>query len=144
MAKALRNQSIFRERAAKKVLAKYALLIQGDAKKNLREDPRRIDDGTLWNSIQILLTGLVAQVFTNIDYAAFVHWGTGIHGKNPKGGHRLTPWIYFDEKRQKFFVTTGMEPNMFLKNAWDKYRERFVLEMKVALRKSDLKLSNVR
>lgn len=133
----LRKQGPLRQRAARKVLAKYALLMQGEAKINLRDSPRRIDTGLLWNSIEILLVALGAQIFTRNEYAGFVHWGTGVHGENPKGGHRLTPWIYKDEKTGQFHVTTGMEPNMFLKNAWDKYVDPYAVEMRKVWKKSD-------
>jgi len=142
--KALKSQGPFKSKVAKKIVAKYALLIQGEAKINLRSDPRRIDDGILWNSIQILLVGLGAQVFTKNEYAAFVHWGTGIHGENPKGGHRLTPWVYFDEKTRKYHVTSGMEPNMFFKNAFDKYAPLFFADMRKALAISDTSFKNMK
>ncbi len=137
----LNNQGLIRQKCAKKIVAKYLLLIDRDAKMELANDPRRIDTGLLRNSIKVLLVGLAGRVFTDTEYASFVHWGTGIHGENPEGGHRTTPWVYFDEKTRTFRITTGMEPNKFLQIAWDNHVAAYVAELKVCFGKSDTSLA---
>lgn len=139
-----------RKRCARDVINKYALLVQSDSRRNLRgveaseedptivEVPSRIDEGTLRRSIQILVSTVFAAkvsgfVFTELEYAPFVHWGTGIYGEDPKGGHRLTPWVYFDEKRQQFFYTRGMAPNKFMLNAYLKHHENFMRDIEKCL-----------
>lgn len=126
LARRLEKETGKRKRCAQEVIHKYTLLVQGTARKNLGDDPRRIDEGTLRTSIQTLIgaafrSAVASIVFTDLEYAAYVHWGTGIHGENPKGGHRNVPWVYFDEKRRRYVVTSGMKPNMFLLNSFNKH-----------------------
>jgi len=138
LARVLEKESKERRKCAHDILNKYALLIQGTARKMLKDDPRRVDEGLLRSSIQTFISQifkqrLAALVFTDLEYAAFVHWGTGIHGENPAGGHRTTPWIYFDEKRREYYVTRGMEANMFLLNAFNKHAPQLERELKACL-----------
>ena len=135
--KLLREQSAIRQKLAESVVSKYLLLIQGEAKRQLNMDPRRIDDGTLRASIQTAqrrpgsgsLAKIEGAIYTLLEYAAFVHWGTGIYGENPQGGHRTTSWVYFDEKHRVFRVTRGMEANMFLLKAFQKYEKAYIAEL---------------
>lgn len=124
--------SALRQRVAR-TCARYAIRVETKAKENLASDPRRIDEGTLRNSIHHRGSDVSWDVYTALEYAAFVHWGTGIHGENPAGGHRQTPWIYYDEKRKRFVTTSGMRPNKFLLDAMNHYREDFIRDIRADL-----------
>ena len=138
VAEALRQETRARRSCAEDVINKYALLVQGTARKNLNDDPRRIDEGRLRSSIQTMITGLFAAklagiVYTDLEYAPFVHYGTGRFGEHPSGGHRLTPWVYYDEKRRTFVLTSGMRPNKFLLNAFNEHRRAMLQELEQCL-----------
>ncbi len=127
-----------KRKCAHDVLNKYAIKIQRTAKRNLKKKPVRFDDGRLMGSIHIFVSTLyearlAAQVYTNLGYAPFVHWGTGIHGTSPEGGHRRTPWVYWDEKRQSYFFTRGMMPNPFLLDAFETHHKKFIIDIKKCL-----------
>lgn len=115
------------EKARTRWLHKWALRLVADAKRALagREGyPKRIDDGTLRASIHPVFDEdeMVAYVVTELHYAIHVHFGTGKYAEG--GGGRQTPWVYFDEKRQQFFVTEGMPANPFLRRAFDRNKRR--------------------
>ena len=76
-----------------------------------------------------------ATVESRAKYSEFVEFGTGISGENPKGGHRSTPWIYFDEATQSFVWTRGNRPQPFLNPAAEMNRRKHSERMIKALKK---------
>ena len=114
---------------------------EGHAKTYLESSPERVDTGRLRNSIthtyshkagfshsykdkagnsysQDIGTGeSVRTVFigTNVEYAVYVHEGTGEYATGGTGAKNI-PWRYQDAKGN-WYTTRGMKPNRFLKNA---------------------------
>jgi bacteriophage HK97-gp10 putative tail-component len=70
--------------AVAKDMLRRAIRVQGAAKKNLNDTPRRIDTGRLRASItyELSLAGRRwrARIGTNVEYARYVHDGTGLYG----------------------------------------------------------------
>lgn len=107
---------------------------EGYAKQNLAKSmsenpsPEWRRSGHLLNSIghKTILSDKAVYIGTNVEYAPYVEWGTGIYATNGQG--RPTPWVWTDDKGKKHF-TRGMKPRHFLKNAVDRhiddYREIF-------------------
>ena len=83
------------------------------AKQNITEAGRE-DTGAMRNSITHQVEGDTCYVGTNIEYAIYNEYGTGVFADSGKG--RQTPWSYQDEKG-KWHRTKGMKPIHFLKNA---------------------------
>lgn len=52
-------------------------------KASAKGEPPATDTGTLWTSISVISRGLEADVFTNVNYAAFLEFGTSRMGKRP-------------------------------------------------------------
>jgi HK97 gp10 family phage protein len=77
--------------------------------------------GNLKSSITHKVQGDTARVGTNVEYAPYVEYGTGIHAEGGKG--RKTPWVYRDEKG-RFFKTKGMKPQPYLRPAYDANKEK--------------------
>lgn len=82
------------------------------------KDSCSVDDGTLRASISHEIVSGKGEgiVGTNVEYAPYVHEGTGIHAKNGNG--RQTPWRYKDAQG-KWHTTQGQKPNPFLQDALD-------------------------
>lgn len=83
--------------ALSKALEMIGLHIEGEAKEELENTPRRIDTGNLRNSINYQVNDSEKAVYigTNVEYALYVHEGT-----------------------------SQMEANRFLKNAVDRNRDQ--------------------
>lgn len=56
---------------------------------------------------------------TNLEYAPYVHQGTGIYATNGDG--RKTPWSYMDDEGN-WHTTLGQHPQPFLTSALDQDR----------------------
>ena len=82
------------------------------AKQNITE-AGRVDTGAMRNSMTHQVQGETCYVGTNIEYAIYHEYGTGIYAD---GSGRQTPWSYQDAKGN-WHRTRGMRPIHFLKNA---------------------------
>ena len=83
--------------------------VEAQAKKNCP-----VDDGVLRASITHEVEGTIGYVGTNVEYAPYVHQGTGIYAS--EGGGRTTPWFY-QGKDGKVYKTVGQKPQPFLKDS---------------------------
>lgn len=94
-----------------KGLEKAGQLVENEAKKNCS-----VNDGILKASIinQVDEDNLNVSIGTNVEYAPYVHEGTGIY--NPEG--RKTAWIYETADGQTY-ISHGQKANPFLRDAVD-------------------------
>lgn len=87
------------------------------------------ETGHLRNSIktksEITQDGVKAQVYSNLDYATYVNFGTGQKGNEsgmeiPEGlrARRITPWTYTPDGGKHFYRTTGQRPQPFMSSAY--------------------------
>jgi hypothetical protein len=62
-------------------------------------------------------------------------FGTGIYGENPKGGHRTTPWVYYNEATESFVITRGNKAQPFMNPAAEAnradHRRRMIAALKL-------------
>jgi HK97 gp10 family phage protein len=116
-----------------KKVNKATTLVHGQAK-----DLAPVDTGDLAGSIHIetkrLPKAIQGKVYTNLEYAPYVEFGTGKKGDgtypyNIKGltlSYKDKGWCYWSDKENKFIFTTGQEaqPYMYpaLKNNEKKIR----------------------
>lgn len=115
-----------------KDLVRRAILVESAAKRNLRRDPKRVNTGRLGSSLTwrtLTFQGRPAiRIGTNVEYALFVHEGTGLYGpkhkmivpvnkkvlrwkNNRRGGKGKKSGYTYSMKSR------GMRPNPFLKDA---------------------------
>lgn len=98
-------------------------VIEADAKARC---PR--DTGNLRSSItgDVQMDGDLTRgvVGTNVDYAPYVHEGTGMFSRTGQG-RKHVPWRYQDD-RGAWHTTSGQKPQPFLEEAADANRERIV------------------
>ena len=97
---------------AEKAMTTSVLLLERDAKE---ECP--VDTGALRRSITSEVTSsderVTGRVFTPVEYAPWVHYGTGI--SSPEGRTDVA-WKYQDEKGD-WHTTYGQKPNPFMDRA---------------------------
>lgn len=103
--------------SVKDSLEKSCLLVETDAKKLCP-----VDDGQLRQSITSeLINNNNGAVGTNVEYAPYVHQGTGIYAVNGDG--RKDRWSYQDAEG-KWHSTIGQKPQPFLERALDNNRDK--------------------
>ena len=100
-------------------ITKGCLLVEKDAKLNCP-----VGTGTLRNSITHTVSGNSGTVGTNVEYAPYVEYGTGLFAANGDG-RKDVPWMYRDVKGV-VHITSGQHPQPFLKPAFDNNRQRVV------------------
>ena len=81
------------------------------------------DQGTLSGSYHFKVSRDQVSVGTNLEYAPYVEYGTGIYAEG--GAGRKTPWTYFSEK-YGFVTTSGMKARPHLRPALDNNRKFLV------------------
>lgn len=92
------------------------------------------DTGALRRSITSEVTQeggeLVGVVFTPLEYAPYVEYGTGLFAE--KGGRKDVPWCYQDDKGE-WHSTSGQKPHPFMRPALNENREEIMRIIKEAL-----------
>lgn len=88
--------------------------------------------GALANSIkskrEIDGNKVLGIVFTELEYAPYVEYGTGLFAENGQG--RKTGWAYEDEKTGETIWTRGQKPQPYLRPALNENREKIVEDLK--------------
>ena len=81
------------------------------------------DTGELRRSITSKVEDGEGIVFTPLEYAQYVEYGTGLFAE--QGGRTDTPWTYKDDKGE-WHTTSGQAPQPFLRNSLDENREQII------------------
>ena len=109
----------------KQKMNRACLVVEASAK---RECP--VDQGILRASItsevEMSTSEITGRIGSNLEYAPYVHNGTGIYAKNGDG--RRTPWVYNAAagRYRGFHCTKGQRPQPFLEDA--KIRNKAAIE----------------
>lgn len=88
-------------------------------------------NGELRRSITSEVVGTVGVVFTPLEYAPYVEYGTGLFAEN--GGRKDVPWHYQDDKGE-WHSTNGMKPRPFMRPAFNENREEIMKILQEALK----------
>ena len=96
-------------------IGKACALVEGEAKKKAPKDT-----GALRRSISSTVKGTEGIVFTPLEYAPYVEYGTGLFAE--KGGRKNVPWYYKDEEG-KWHMTSGQHPHPYMRPALNENRE---------------------
>lgn len=98
-----------------KALGKACALVERSAKQKAPKGT-----GELRNSITSYVEGDTGVVFTPLEYAPYVEFGTGLFAEN--GGRTDVPWCYQDDEGE-WHSTSGQHPQPFMRPALDENRE---------------------
>lgn len=96
-------------------IGKACALVEGEAKKKAPKDT-----GALRRSISSTVKGTEGIVFTPLEYAPYVEYGTGLFAE--KGGRKDVPWYYKDEEG-KWHRSSGQHPHPYMRPALNENRE---------------------
>lgn len=107
--------------SVKSAMGRCCALVERTAKQKAPKDT-----GALRNSIesQVEENGddVVGIVFTPLEYAPYVEYGTGLFAENGNGRSDV-PWVYVDDEG-KGHTTSGQHPQPFLRPALIENREK--------------------
>lgn len=102
-------------------LQKACALVERSAKENA---PKGV--GELRRSITSKIEEdgdeVIGVVFTPLEYAPYVEYGTGLFAEDG-GGRQDVPWHYQDDEGE-WHTTSGQHPQPFMRPALDENRER--------------------
>lgn len=98
-------------------LSKATLLVEKEAKQNAPKDT-----GALRRSITSKVEGLEGTVFTPLEYASYIEYGTGLFAE-VGNGRKKVPWNYKDDEGN-WHSTSGMKPQPFMRPALNNNREK--------------------
>lgn len=90
--------------------------------------------GELRRSITSEVEETKGVVFTPLEYAPYVEYGTGLFAE--KGGRMDVPWNYKDDEGE-WHSTSGMKPQPFLRPALQENREEILRLIKEGMTKND-------
>ncbi len=110
-------------------LAKGCMIIERRAKELAPKG-----NGDLRRSITSKVENLEGIVYTPLEYAPYVEYGTGLFAED--GGRTDVPWCYQDEKGD-WHTTSGMPPHPYMRPALEQCREPVKEKMKEVLLKDD-------
>jgi len=89
-------------------------------------------NGELRRSIKSKVEGTEGIIFSALEYAPYVEYGTGLFAE--EGGRKDVPWRYQDEKGE-WHTTSGQHPMPFMRPALNDNRAEIVRIFKGGLNK---------
>jgi HK97 gp10 family phage protein len=98
-----------------RALGKAAALVERTAKQKAPKG-----DGELRRSITSKVDPEKATVYTSLEYAPYVEYGTGLYAE--EAGRTDVPWSYKDEQGE-WHTTSGMHPQPYMRPALNENRE---------------------
>lgn len=104
------------EGTMKQALGKAGAVVERAAKQKAPKD-----SGALKRSITSEVDGLTCTVYTPLEYAPYVEYGTGLYAEG--GGRKDVPWRYQDDEGN-WHTTSGQHPQPFMRPALDENREK--------------------
>lgn len=106
-------------------LGKACAIVERSAK---QKAPKGV--GELRRSITSKVENGVGIVYTPLEYAPYVEYGTGLFAE--EGGRKDVPWHYQDDKGE-WHSTSGMKPSPYMRPALNENREQIKRILKEAL-----------
>ena len=103
-------------------LEKGCLLVERSAKQKAPKgngDLRR----SITSKVEDRGEELVGVVFTPLEYAPYVEYGTGLFAE--EGGRQDVPWNYKDDEGN-WHTTSGMKPSPYMRPALNENRDKIV------------------
>ena len=108
-------------------LQQCCALVEREAKQNAPKDT-----GALRRSISSRVEVDKGIVFTTLEYAPYIEFGTGLFAE--QGGRKDTPWSYQNDKGE-WVSTNGIKPQPFLRPALNNNRAKIKKILKGGLTK---------
>ena len=108
----------FDEDAMRRSLEQACLVVERSAKQKAPKDT-----GALARSITSKVEGLEGTVYSPLEYAPYIEYGTGLFAEG--NGRKDVPWNYQDDKGN-WHSTSGLKPQPFMRPSLDENREKIL------------------
>lgn len=106
-------------------LGKACAIVEASAKQKAPKG-----NGDLRRSITSKIEEYEGIVYTPLEYAPYVEYGTGLFAE--EGGRTDVPWVYQDDEGE-WHSTSGMKPHPFMRPALEENRDKIVEILKEGL-----------
>lgn len=113
-----------------RAMGRACALVERKAKENAPKDTGALRR-SITSEVNIVGNEIEGVVFTPLEYAPYVEYGTGLFAANG-GGRKDVPWNYQDDEGN-WHSTSGQHPQPFMKPALDESREEILRILKEAL-----------
>ena len=110
------------EKTINAALGKACALVERSAKQKAPKG-----NGELRRSITSEVSNGVGVVYTPLEYAPYVEYGTGLFAES--GGRTDVPWCYQDDKGE-WHTTSGQHPQPFMRPALNENRQEIKRTLK--------------
>lgn len=104
-------------------MKKACALIEGEAKKNAPKGTGELRR-SIESKVEIEGKEVVGTIFTPLEYAPYVEFGTGLFAEGGNG-RKDVPWNYQDDKGE-WHSTSGMKPQPFMRPALQDNRNKAI------------------
>lgn len=111
---------------AEKALNRACLIVEADAKKRCPVGKTGLLRNSISHRVEHEWQEYAGVVGTNVEYAPYVEFGTGIYAVDGDG--RQTPWVYRTADGE-FYFTRGQKPQPYLEPALDENIEEVKAEI---------------
>lgn len=101
-------------------MRKACLVIERSAKEKAPKDSGALKR-SIASKIDYTSEGLVGVVYTPLEYAPYVEYGTGLFAE--EGGRKDVPWHYQDDEGN-WHSTSGQHPQPFMRPAFNENRNK--------------------
>lgn len=113
------------EAKLKQALGKACAIVERSAKQKAPKG-----NGDLRRSITSKVEGNEGIVYTSLEYAPYVEYGTGLFAE--EGGRKDVPWSYQDDEGN-WHTTSGMKPQPYMRPALNENRAEILRILTEAL-----------
>lgn len=120
-------EKISNPKGIEQALGQACALVERSAKQKAPKD-----NGELRRSISSKVEGLTGVVFTPLEYAPYVEFGTGLFAE--EGGRMDVPWNYQDDEGN-WHSTSGQKPQPFMRPALDENKTQITQILKEGITK---------
>lgn len=110
----------------KKSMGKACALVERSAKEKAPKGTGELRR-SITSKVENEAGGVVGVVFTPLEYAPYVEYGTGLFAEN--GGRTDVPWHYKDDEGE-WHTTSGQHPQPFMRPALNENRTEIVRILK--------------
>lgn len=105
-----------------KGMEKALIMIEFDAKQNCPVDTGHLR-ASIAHKVEENESQVVGSIGSTLEYAPYVHQGTGIYAVNGDG-RKDVPWKYRDKLTGEWHNSSGQKPNPFLQKAIDNNKDK--------------------